>query len=161
MSRAVTRPATRKKPMTKTNGERLPLEVRVTQCINDFPAPKTTQDAVDQIAAEFLTANLLRTYADKRYEAAKRRVNEDHGDKIDAVRERATESMQKSTTMLYGEDWVLTLNANRPSMRTDVDELRTELVRRGVSVDVIDEAIAEATKKSTPALIISVTPIVG
>lgn len=138
----------------------LPLEARIIQCINTFPPPKTTQDTVDQLAAEFLTANLLRTYAEKRYDAAKRVVAAEHGDKIEAVRARATDSMQKSSTMLYGEDWVLTLNANRPSMRTDVDELRTELVRMGVSVDLIDEAISKVTRKSTPALVISVTPIV-
>ena len=160
MSRAVTRPPNRKKQMTKTNGDKLPLEARVTQCINQFSAPKTTQDAVDQMAAEFLTANLLRTHAEKRYELAKAAVNQAHGDKIEAVRERASTSMQKSTTMLYGEDWILTLNANRPSMRTDVDELHTELVRVGISVDIIDEAIAKVTRKSTPALIITVSPTV-
>jgi hypothetical protein len=144
--------------MTTTEKKELPLEARVIQCINFFAAPKTTQDAVDQLSAEFLTANLLRTYAEKRYEAAKRSVNTAHEDKINDVRGRATESMQKSTTMLYGSDWVLNLSANRPSLRTDVDELRTELVRLGISVDLIDEAISKVTKKSTPALVISVTP---
>jgi len=147
--------------MTSPEKKELPLEARAIQCINTFLAPKTTQDAVDQVAAEFLTANLLRTHAEKRYEAAKRSIAAAHEDKINDVRSRASESMMKSTIMLYGSDWVLNLNANRPATRCDVDELRTELVRMGISVDVLDEAIAKVTKKSTPALVISVTPVAG
>lgn len=145
------------KTKTTVTEDKLPLEVRAIQCISQFHAPKTTQDAVDQLAAEFLTANLLRSHADKRYEAAKRSIINSHEDKINDVRTRASESMMKSTTMLYGEDWILTLNANRPATKVDSDELRTELVRMGISVDTIDEAIEKVTKKATPALTINVT----
>ena len=53
------------------NGNKLPLEARVIQCIADFPAPKTSQDTVDQLAAEYMTASLLRQNAEKRYEASR------------------------------------------------------------------------------------------
>jgi hypothetical protein len=67
--------------------------------------------------------------------------------------------MTKAVTMIHGEDYVLNFNANRPAMRCDVDELRTELVRLGVKVDLIDKAIKRVTKKSTPALIINAAPL--
>lgn len=145
---------------TNNNGdELLPLEARCIQHIQDFPAPKTTQDAVDQLAAELAVASLLRSNAEKRYENIKRRVLNDHEQAISDVRTKASDTMTKCTSLLYGEDFVISLNANRPAMRCDVDELRTELVRMGVKVDTIDKAIQRVTKKATPALIISAAPL--
>jgi hypothetical protein len=42
--------------MKPTNAKPLPLEARAVQCITQFAAPKTTQDSVDQLCAEFATA---------------------------------------------------------------------------------------------------------
>lgn len=141
------------KPKTKT--EVLPLEARVAQCINDFKAPTTTQDALDQLAAEFATANLLRSYAEKRYNTAKEEVLDLCSTEVATVRNAAVENMMKSTESIAGEDWLLTLEAKKPATRVDIDELRTELVKCGVSVSIIDTAIAAVTKKSTPALTVA------
>jgi len=141
----------------KVEKKELPLEARVVQCITSFPAPKTTQDAVDQLSAEFLVANLLRTHAEKRYEAAKRSVVGEYEDKIENLRELATSTMSKTTNSVHGEDFVLNFSANKPAQRCDVDELRTELIKRGVDVELIDTAISKVTRKATPALIIAVT----
>jgi len=148
---------------TKTkadNGNKLPLEARVIQCITDFVAPKTTQDTVDQLAAEFATASLLRTHAEKRYEAVKRTVNDEFPVYIAKVRNEAAQNMQKATDNLVGNEWQFDFAANKPATRVDVDELRTELVKRGVSVSTIDAAIKKVEKKATPALIVTAKPVV-
>jgi len=138
----------------------LPLEARVIQCIADFDAPKTSQDSVDQLAAQYMTASLLRSAAEKRYEAVKRVVNDEFNVHIAKVRNEATENMQKSTSFLIGSEWQFDFAANKPATRVDVDELKTELVKMGVSAKKIDEAITAVGKKATPALIITAKPVV-
>jgi hypothetical protein len=140
---------------TKPAVVELPLEARVAQCINDFPAPKTTQDSLDQLGAEFATAHMLRSYAEKRYETVKARVSDEYEKEIVEVRSKAAELMVKTGTSVHGEDWSLNFSANRPRLITDVDELRTELVRVGINVDLIDAAINKVSKKATPALSIT------
>ena len=137
----------------------MPLELQCIQCIQDFPAPKTTQDAVDQCAAELSVATLLRTHAEKRYENIKRKIVTEYEHAVTEVRTKAGDTMTKSTAMVYGEDYILNFSANRPALKCDVDELRTELVRMGVKVDTIDKAIKRVTKKATPALIMSAAPL--
>ena len=142
------------------NGDSLPLEARVIQCIADFKAPTTSQDTVDQLAAEYMTASLLRSNAEKRYEAIKRTVNDEFPVYIAKVRNDAAEQMQRAVTSLVGNDWQFDFAANKPATRVDVDELRTELVKLGVSAKKIDDAIAKVSKKATPALIITAKPVV-
>lgn len=152
------KPAIRAKAkMTEPTSPQLPLELRAIQCIQSFQAPKTTQDAVDQLSAELLAANLLRTHADKRYEAVKRKVVDGYSDRVNNLLETATTTMTKSADAIMGEDYMLNFSANKPATKVDAYDLRTELVRRGIDVDVIDEAIIKVTKKNKPALIISAT----
>lgn len=149
-------PTKRKKAkMTEPTSPTLPLELRAIQCIQSFQAPKTTQDAVDQLAAEILAANLLRTHADKRYEAIKRKITDEYSDRVENLLETATTTMTKSVGAVVGEDYMLNFSANKPATKVDAYDLRTELVRRGIDVDVIDQAIIKVTKKNKPALIIS------
>lgn len=149
-------PTTRKKAkMTEPTSPQLPLELRAIQCIQSFQAPKTTQDSVDQIAVELLAANLLRTHADKRYEAVKRKAITDYDSSVEKLLEAATVTMSKSTHSVLGVDYALNFSANKPATKVDAYDLRTELIRRGIDVDVIDEAILKVTKKNKPALIIS------
>lgn len=151
-------PAKRKKAkMTEPTSPQLPLELRAIQCIQSFQAPKTTQDSVDQLAAEYLAANLLRSHADKRYEVVKRKIVSEYEDKINGLYATATETNVKSTDGVVGEDYILNLSANKPATKVDAYDLRTELIRRGIDVDVIDEAIVKVTKKNKPALNISAT----
>ncbi len=141
--------------MTKKKVELLPLEARVAQCINDFKPLPTTQDMVDQHASEYAVANLLRAHAEKRYDAAKRTVLDVYDVEVAKVRNEAAKHMMKAVGQAEGEDWLLMFNANKPATRVDVDELRTELIKCGVSVSTIDMAIEKVTKKSTPALIVT------
>lgn len=134
----------------------LPLEARVAQCIATFPAPKTTQDTVDKLCAEFSTAYYLRSFAEKRYEAAKAAVVDAYALEVDEVRRRSTELMAKTTASISGVDWFVVFAASKPALRTNVDDLRTELVRLGIDVDLIDRAINKVTKKSAPALVVTV-----
>ena len=136
----------------KDDDQKLPLEAQCIQRIQDFAAPKTTQDAVDVLAAEYAVANLLRIHADKRYEAIKRAVLDEHAVDVAKVHNGAAETMSKTVASIVGEDWALTLSANKPASKVDVDELRTELVRMGFNVDKIDKAIEKVKKKTTPAL---------
>jgi hypothetical protein len=152
--RAVRRPTNGGKKMNKA----LPLEAQVIQCIAGFKAPKTTQDTVDQMAAEFATANLLRQQSEKRYEAIKVELINVYEHEVDGLRNEAKTSMNKVAQIIQGEDWNLKLSVNKPATRCDVQELRTELIRQGVSVDVIDRAIGKVTKTATPALVISASP---
>lgn len=145
--------------MTKKKVELLPLEARVAQCINDFPRPPATQDTVDQHAAEYAVANLLRSYAEKRYDVAKKQVLDIYSVEVAKVRNEATKHMMKATGQVEGEDWLLMFNANKPASRVDVDELRTELIKCGISVSTIDMAIEKVTKKSTPALIVTAVSV--
>jgi hypothetical protein len=145
---------------TKVKNNDNPLEARVIQCINSFKAPTTTQDTVDQYATEFVTANLLRTYAEKRYDAIKKSIVGSFETEIALVRNAAVEQMQKATHTIRGEDWQIDFAANTPALRTNVDELRTELIKQGVSVTTIDNAINKVSKKSTPALVVSAKPVV-
>ena len=142
------------------NGNKLPLEARVIQSIADFPAPKTSQDTVDQLAAEYMTASLLRQNAEKRYDKIKSVINDEFPVYIAKVRNEAVETMTKATTTLIGSDWQFDFAANKPATRVDVDQLRTELVKMGVSAKKIDEAIKAVEKKATPALIITAKPVV-
>ena len=144
------------KSATQSNG--LPLEARVIRSISDFPAPKTTQDAVDKAAAEYATANLIRQYAVKRYERAKSEIVDAYEERIDEVRGLATKNMSKSSYTIIGADWQITLHASKPVVRVDANDLRTELVKRGVNADMIDEAMKEVEKKNTPALSIEAAP---
>jgi kynurenine formamidase len=139
----------------KVEAKELPLEARAIQCITDFKPPRTTQDTIDQLAAEFATAAILRTHAEKRYEAAKRQVTEDFPQYITEAREYASEAMMKAVSHVTGNDWQINFTANKPSLRTDIDELRTEPIKQGVHVTVIDDAINKVTKKATPAMIIT------
>lgn len=139
-----------------TNNDALPLEAQVIQCIRDFKAPKTTQDALDRACAEYLVANMLRQQADKRYEYAKKTIVEAHEVDIAKVRNAAVQLMQKSSTLIKGGEWVLTIAANKPATKVDADELRTQLVKMGVKAELIDEAITLVEKKLTPALNITV-----
>lgn len=149
-------PTARKK---MTNGAKpLPLEAQVIQCIAGFKAPKTTQDSVDQMAAEYATANLLRQQAVKRYDAIKDEIVSVHEHEVEGLRNEAKTSMNKVAQIVQGEDWNLKLSVNKPATKCDVMELRTELIRQGVSVDVIDRAIGKVTKLATPALIIAAAP---
>lgn len=133
------------------------IELHVIHNITAITAPKTSQDAVDKLAAEFITANLIRMHAERRYDAIKKRINEDYEGRIAALRSSATLAMTKTSETLAGADWCLTFSANKPATRVDVDELRTELVRRGIKVDLIDAAIGKVSKPATPALVISAT----
>jgi hypothetical protein len=47
------------------------VEQRASEIIKLFSPVRTTQDAVDQLAAEFYTADLLRRNAEARYDEAK------------------------------------------------------------------------------------------
>jgi len=150
------------KPATKpaTNGDQgLSLEARVIQCIAKFKAPGTTQDALDVMAAEFATANYIRMHAEKRYNEAKLRVVDEYADRVADVKSKATQDMMKATLSIAGGDWRIEFAANKPAMRTDVDELRTELIKRGVHVDTIDAAINKVSKRSSPALTVSAKPM--
>jgi hypothetical protein len=138
----------------------LPLEARAIQCITNFKAPQTSQDAVDQLAAEFATAAVLRTHAEKRYEGVKQQVTNNFYKHIAEVREAATNTMSKVVDGVVGNDWQLCFAANRPAIRCDLDELRTELIKCGVSVDLIDVAINKVSKKSQPATTITAKPVV-
>jgi hypothetical protein len=138
----------------------LPLEARAIQCITNFKPPHTSQDAVDQMAAEFATSSLLRTHAEKRYEAIKRTIVEGFPKSITEVRDWATSSMSKASADVVGNDWQINFVANRPAMRCDIDELRTELVKQGINIDVIDTAINKVSKKSQPATIITAKLVV-
>jgi hypothetical protein len=138
----------------------LPLEARAIQCITNFHAPHTSQDAVDQMAAEFATASVLRTHADKRYEVAKQHVINSFPTHINDVRGWATSSMSKAMHDVVGNMWQITFTANKPAIRCDLDELRTELIKCGVSVDLIDVAINKVSKKSQPATIITAKLVV-
>jgi hypothetical protein len=140
------------------NNKPLPLEAQVIQCIAGFKAPKTTQDTVDQMAAEFATANYMRQQADKRYEAIKTEVVNIYEQEIDGLRNEAKVAMNKVAQIVQGVDWNFKLTVNRPATKCDVQELRTELIRQGVSVDVIDRAIGKVTKTATPALVIAASP---
>ena len=140
------------------NGKQLPLEVRAIQCIAGFAAPKTTQDSVDQMCAEFATAYVLRSQAEKRYDAIRTEVVDLYDKDIADLRKEASNGMKKVVNVISGEDWNLKLSVNKPAMSCNVDELRTELVKQGVKIDIIDEAIKEVRKKATPALIITATP---
>jgi len=142
------------------NGNSLPLEARVIQCIADFPAPKTSQDTIDQVAAEYMTASLLRSNAEKRYDKIKSVVADEFPVFIAKVRNEAVETMEKSTTSTVGNEWQLDFAANKPATRVSVDELRTELIRCGIKAKTIDEAIKKVEKKATPALIITAKPVV-
>jgi len=115
---------------------------------------------IDQVAAEYMTASLLRQNAEKRYEAVKRTVNDEFPLYIAKVRNEAAENMQKSTTSAVGNEWQLDFAANKPATRVDVDELKTELVKMGMSAEKIDKAIAKVSKKATAALIITAKPVV-
>ena len=145
------------KPKPKDDDSKLPLEARCIQRIQDFLAPKTTQDSVDTQAAEFATANLLRIHAEKRYEASKKSIIDAYTVAVAKVRNDAAEHMIKSASTISGEDWSITLSANKPATKVDTDELRTELVKRGVKITTIDDAIKQVTKKNTPALTIVAT----
>jgi cellobiose-specific phosphotransferase system component IIA len=142
------------KPKVKDE-EVLPLEARVTQCIHDFPTPKTSQDALDRAAAEYMVANLLRQQADKRYENAKRTIVAAHEVDIALLRNQATETMMKVTKSVMGVDWSIMISVNKPVVSTNADDLRTELIKLGVSAKLIDEAKKKAEKKFTPALSIT------
>jgi len=143
--------ATTKKTAVKPDPKPIPLEARVIQCITDFTAPHTTQDALDQQAVELLTATLLRTHAEKRYDRVKGFIMQEYSEQVEGVRDQAAKNMQKITDTIVGADWSLVMSANKPSTRCDVQDLRTELVRLGVNVDLIDAAIKKVEKKSTPA----------
>jgi hypothetical protein len=143
----------------KSNGDTLPLELLAIQHIQNFKAPKTTQDAVDQLAAELAVASLLRSQADKRYDSVKRRLLADYSDAIAALLEEASDNMVKTSKLLHGEDWLISLTANKPALKCDVDELRTELIRMGVKIDLIDKAVKRVTKKAKPALIPNAAPM--
>jgi hypothetical protein len=130
----------------------LPIEALAIQCINNFKAPHATQDLVDQLAAEYLAAQLLRTHADKRYESAKRAVMDEFPTHVSDVKSDASTHMQKSTSAEVGVEWLLNFIANKPSLRVDVDELRTELIKQGINITTIDNAINKVSKKSSPAL---------
>jgi hypothetical protein len=145
------------KPKPKqTNG--IPLEARVIRSISDFEAPKTTQDAVDKAAAEYMTANLLRQYAVKRYDRAKAVITENYEEKVNEVKAIATRNMQKSSYTVIGADWQVVINANKPVVVHKVEDLRTELVKRGVKAELIDEAMTAVEKKNQPAVTIEATP---
>ena len=136
------------------------IEQRASEAIRLFSGVRTTQDAVDQMAAELYTAELLRSNANARYDAAKKTVIESNSLTVDLVRKTATERMTKYTDYTDGEDWRIEVSANTPSKRVSVDELRTELVRSGVKVDLIDKCIKEVEKLSAPATIIKAVPLV-
>jgi len=145
------------KPKAKqTNG--IPLEARVIRSISDFPAPKTTQDAVDAAAAEYMTANLLRQYAVKRYDRAKAVITDNYEEKINEVKETATRNMSKSSYTVVGADWQVVINANKPVTVHKAEDLRTALVKRGVKAELIDEAMEEIKKHNQPAVTIEATP---
>jgi len=148
------------KPKAKpANGDnKVPLEARVIRSISDFPAPKTTQDAVDSAAAEFVTANLLRQYATKRYDRAKAVIVEAYEAKIEEVKARAVKDMQKSTYTIIGADWQVVLSANKPVEVYKVDELRTQLIKLGVKAELIDEAKAAIKKHNAPAVSVEASP---
>ena len=152
--------ATKKKLDLTEEAPSVPLEARVIQYIKNFPAPITTQDSTDKMAAEFATAALIRTQAEKRYESIKRLISDEFSVFINEVRKDASTSMQKSSSETVGGDWLINFAANKPAIRVDTDELRTELIKQGVKVDTIDNAINKVSKLATPALIITAKPVV-
>lgn len=152
--------AVKKKASEARVSDELPLEARAIQCITDFQPPATTQDSIDHMAAEFYTASILRTHAEKRYENIKRLVVAETEQLVATMRADATETMQKQTDALVGQDWKFDLAVNKPAMKVNIDDVRTELIKRGISVDIIDAAIDKVQKPSTPALVITAKPSV-
>jgi hypothetical protein len=49
------------------------------------------------------------------------------------MRNEASNSMNKVSHIISGEDWNLKLVSEQPATRCDVDELRTELIKQGVN----------------------------
>jgi hypothetical protein len=135
------------------------FEARAILSISEFKPPKTTQDAVDVIAAELYTATLLRQQAEKRYEAVKKLAVDTNMNVIAQLRNDATENKRKETQDVVGEDWCLNINVNKPATRCDAQDVKTELIKRGISAKLIDEAITAATKNNMPALSIVAKPM--
>lgn len=130
------------------------LEAVIQRIISRVAAPKTTQDMVDQMASELATSDYLRKYSEKRYDAAKRAFTDLYNDDITKLRNISTDNMSKTTRFVDGVDWRIEMSANTPTKRVNVDELRTELIKSGIDVKVIDKCIKKVEKKSSPALII-------
>jgi len=150
---------TKPKEKKKIEEEAMPFEARAILSISEFKPPKTTQDAVDVMAAELYTATLLRQQAEKRYEAVKKLAVDTNMPLIAQLRNAAAENKQKETQDVVGEDWLLNINVNKPASKCDAQDLKTALVKRGINAKLIDEAITEATKYNMPALSIVAKPM--
>lgn len=137
------------------------LEARVMRTLQAITAPKTTQDSADKLAAELAISTFIRQHADARYEKAKARVISEFTDTIDGIRRRASDDMIKYTAYIDGADWKIEAAAAKPQIRVSTDDLRTELVKLGVDIKLIDRAIKKVEKKSQPALTLKCHPNAG
>lgn len=134
------------------------LEARVMTAMRAIIAPKTTQDTADKLAAELATATLVRQHAEARYNKAKDGVLTTFAERINDVKQRASDDMTKYTAYIDGADWKIEAAAATPQTRVSVDELRTELVKSGIDIKTIDKCIKKVTKKSSPALTLKCHP---
>lgn len=121
-------------------------------------APEKSQDPLDAIAHEFSIANIMRGYADKRYEAAKDMLAKSVND--DAL-EAACTSVAKTEvgeTVLVGSGAYHQVNAQIRNGATYVDmaKLKVALMKKLGSL-AADDLIAECTTRRAPTVTYIVT----
>lgn len=123
----------------------------IARTMSDIKPEPTTQDKCDQLASELATAGYMRAIANKRYERVKAEFIDNFNDVVKGVRDRAREEMTQCGVSVKGTEWLVEVSAKTPVISIDNDKFQTELVKLGVSRDIIAKAAKAAQKMAAPA----------
>lgn len=122
------------------------LEKIGTDKTTGLPTENTGNMPHEPIAWELMVAGIIRSYGEKRYDAAKAAAL------AAGVLGKEADAVPGTKVAVYDGAYVtVTRQVNSPASRLDSKKLVTELRKLGVKQDVIDKAIAEATTQAAPA----------
>lgn len=118
---------------------------------------KATQHPLDPWLHEAFVADTLYRIGGQRREIARATFRTELAEEIARVDNTAvTLSLTQNEELVNSGNYILNLQAKRPSMKLNTTRLKTELIKLGVSQDIIDRAWLEASEETDPVNVFTI-----
>lgn len=127
------------------------MQAKISKTLDAFKDTSTSQDPIDSVAGEYAIADAIASYANSRKDRAKKHLVATISKDIDATKTRAEKHLSKQSTTLQGAEKLVIISCNAPAQKIDVDALCNALIKRGVSLDLINAAKEIARTYASPA----------
>lgn len=126
-------------------------ETEIIKKLDAIKRSTTSNDPVDVIGEELAIATIMKRYADKRRDNAVEDMIAHDPDTIAKTKTKAVVNSMKTEHMWRGKEMVIAMSCNAPAERSDPAAFYNELIKLGVSKDIVDKAKAKSMKRNAPA----------